>query len=75
MLLGLYHEGGTGLGSNKDEIETAYAHFISTVIKPIQKSMLKIFDSMIQKYGYPELELQIVPNKIFDASTTSTAIE
>ena len=75
LLLGLYHQGGTGLGSNKDEIETAYAHFIATVIKPIQKSMLKTFDKIMYYKGYPEVELYIEPNKIVEASENTIAQE
>jgi hypothetical protein len=75
LLLGLYHQGGTGLGSNKDEIETAYAHFIATVIKPIQKSMLKTFDKIMYYRGYPEVELYIEPNKIYEATENTIAQE
>ena len=75
MLLGLYHEGGTGLGSNKDEIETAYAHFITTVVKPIQKSMLKVFDSIMFYRGYTDVELYIEPNKMIEATENTIAQE
>ena len=75
MLLGLYHEGGTGLGSNKDEIETAYAHFITTVVKPIQKSMLKVFDSIMFYRGYTNVELYIEPNKMIEATENTIAQE
>lgn len=75
LLLGLYHEGGTGLGSNKDEIEVAYAHFTSTVIKPIQKSLLKTFNMLMDYKGYPEVELYIEPNKIVEATENSTEVE
>lgn len=75
MLLGLYHEGGTGLGSNKDEIETAYAHFISTVIKPIQKSMLKVLDTIMYYRGYEDVELYIEPNKMTEAAENTIAHE
>ena len=75
LLLGLYHEGGTGLGSNKDEIETAYAHFLVTVIKPIQKQMLKVFDKVMYEMGRPNVELYIEPNKIFEAEENTIAVE
>jgi len=75
MLLGLYHEGGTGLGRNKDEIETAYAHFITTVVKPIQKSMLKVFDSIMYYRGYETVELYIEPNKMIEATENTIATE
>lgn len=75
LLLGLYHQGGTGLGSNKDEIEVAYAHFISTVIKPIQKSMLKVFDTIMYYRGYTDVELYIEPNKIIESQENTIAQE
>ena len=75
LLLGLYHEGGTGLGSNKDEIETAYAHFLVTVVKPIQKQMLKVFDKVMYEMGRPEVELYIEPNKMFEATENTIAVE
>ena len=75
LLLGLYHDGGTGLGSNKDEIETAYAHFIATVVKPIQKSMLKTLDSLMYYRGYETVELYIEPNKMFEATENTIAQE
>jgi len=75
LLLGLYHEGGTGFSSNKDEIETAYAHFTSTVIKPIQKQMLKVFDKLMYDMGRTDIELYIEPNKIFEANENTIAVE
>jgi hypothetical protein len=75
LLLGLYHEGGSGLGSNKDEIETAYAHFMSTVIKPLQKSMLKTFDIVVYYKGYETVELYIEPNKLIEAAENTIAAE
>lgn len=75
LLLGLYHEGGTGLGSNKDEILVAYEHFTSTVIKPIQKSLLKVFNMLMDYKGYPEAELVIEPNKIVEATENTTEVE
>jgi hypothetical protein len=75
LLLGLYHEGGSGLGSNKDEIETAYAHFMSTVIKPLQKAMLKTFDTLMYYRGYEKVELYIEPNKLIEATENTIAAE
>ena len=74
LLLGLYHQGGSGLGSNKDEIMVAYEHFISTVIKPIQKNLLKVFDNLFSYYGY-DSALYIEPNKLFEASEVTIADE
>jgi hypothetical protein len=75
LLLGLYHEGGNSFGSNKDEIETAYAHFLVTVIKPIQKQMLKVFDKIMYDMGRKDCELYIEPNKMFEATENTEAIE
>jgi hypothetical protein len=75
LLLGLYHEGGSSLGSNKDEIETAYAHFTATVIKPLQKSMLKTFDTLMYYKGYETVELYIEPNKMIEATENTIAAE
>jgi hypothetical protein len=74
LLLGLYHEGGGGLGSNKDEIMVSYQHFISTVVKPIQKSMLRVFDNLFSYYGYTS-KLFIEPNKLFEAEEVTIADE
>ena len=75
MLLGLYNEGGSGLGSNANEIEVAYQHFTSTVIKPIQKSILKVFNMLMDYKGNPEVELFIEPNKIVEATENTIASE
>jgi hypothetical protein len=75
LLLGLYHEGGSSLGSNKDEIETAYAHFTATVIKPLQKSMLKTFDTLMYYKGYETVELYIEPNKMIEATENTISAE
>ena len=64
LLLGLYHEGaGGGFSSNANEIMVSYNHFMATTIKPIQKSMLKIFDNLFGYYGY-DSDLHIMPNNV-----------
>jgi hypothetical protein len=75
LLLGLYHEGGSGFSSNANEIEVSYQHFISTVIKPIQKSLLKTFNMLIGYTGNTGVELYIEPNKLFEANENTTAVE
>jgi hypothetical protein len=75
LLLGLYHEGGTGFSSNSDEIETAYEHFLSTVIKPIQKGILNVFNRLLYDKGIHDKELMIVPNRLVSAVTPTKAIE
>lgn len=78
LLLGLYHQGGSGgFNSNANEIEVAYAHFISTVIKPLQKAILKTFDTLMYYKGYQDVELYIEQNKLVDAANmeVSKAVE
>ena len=74
LLLGLYHEGGGGLGSNKDEILVAYEHFVSTVIKPIQKYLLKSFNMLMDYRSDKDVELIIEPNKIIEANEDTTEV-
>jgi hypothetical protein len=74
LLLGL-HVDGTGFSSNADEIATSYEHFISTVIKPIQKTLLKEFNQIMYYKGYKDIELSIIPNKLFDSKLKTDAIE
>jgi hypothetical protein len=64
LLLGLYN-GGAGFSSNADELMVAYNHFIGTCIKPIQKSMLRIFNNLFLNSGY-QSELYITPSQIID---------
>lgn len=66
MLLGLYHEGAGGLGSNKDEILVAYQHFLNTVLKPDIKALLKPMDTIMRKFGY-DTKLYIQPAQIVEA--------
>lgn len=79
LLLGI-RDTGTGLGNNKDEILVASEHFSTTVIKPIQKNLLKPFDRLMRLYGY-DTELYIEPLRMFNedneqiGETTVDAIE
>ena len=67
LLLGLYHEGaGGGFSSNADELAVSYNHFISTCIRPIQKSMLKVFDKLYGYYGY-DSSLYIQPHNVLES--------
>lgn len=63
LLLGLKVEGGMGLGNNSEEIEVAYTHFLSSVIQPIQRSLIKSFKRVLRPYGY-NIDLDIIPNKM-----------
>lgn len=65
LLLGIKDIGGQGLGNNANEILTASNHFSQTVIKPIQKKMLAVFDKLLYYYGY-ETELYIEPLNLFN---------
>jgi len=72
MLLGLYHEGSGGLGSNKDEIMVAYEHFKNTVLRPDIKAVIKPFDKLMKYSGYTT-KLYVEPLALFD-KTVETAI-
>lgn len=64
LLLGLYHEGGSGLGSNKEEIEVSYESFKNTVLRPDIKALLKPMDKLMKYHGY-NTKLYIEPLKLF----------
>jgi hypothetical protein len=51
LLLGL-RVGSNGLGSNADEINISYKHYIETVIKPMEKSILKAINRIFKLNGY-----------------------
>lgn len=65
LLLGIKDTGGSSLSNNKDEILVASEHFNTTVIKPIQKVLLKAFDRLLYYYGY-DTELYIEPLRLFN---------
>jgi len=54
---------GSGLGSNKDEILIAWAHFYGTVVEPMQKKLVKEFTYLTDKMGFG-MELKIKPATI-----------
>ena len=64
LLLGI-RTGSSGLGNNKDEILIAWEHFEYTVIRPMKKVMLGEYQKILKWKGYPEIELAIIPNKLF----------
>lgn len=77
LLLGI-RDGG-GLGSNRDEILVAFAHFFSTVCEPIQKRMVKQFQTLATLMGY-DMPLQIKQStidfdQIIDGQVQETKIE
>ena len=61
LLLGI-RDGG-GLGSNKDEIQVAYAHFFGTVIEPVQKKMLKDMQFVTTLMGF-QMNLEVEQSTI-----------
>jgi hypothetical protein len=75
LLLGL-RVGSSGLGSNSEEIKVSWQHYLFTVIRPLQKTLLKTFNTLMYYKGYPEIELAILPEAIFteDEIVTETKI-
>jgi hypothetical protein len=70
------YNGGAGFSSNADELAVAYNHFIGTCIRPIQKSMLRVFNNLMLNSGY-DTDLYIVPTTIIEPTaipTTTTSI-
>lgn len=63
LLLGI-RDGGSGLGSNKDEILVSYNHFLNTVIKPIQSQLIDGFEKVLFLRDQKPIKLYIEPNKI-----------
>ena len=64
MLLGI--KSNVGLGSNAEEIETAYRLFLNTVVLPFQQSILAVFDGLLE-FNYGELTLGVVQkNPLFE---------
>lgn len=70
LLMGLYHEGGGGLGSNKDEILVAYQHFLNTVLKPDIKALLKPMDMLVKYFGY-DTKLYIKPAQLIEVENVN----
>ena len=61
----------SGFSNNADEIEVAYAHFLSTVIEPLQKQLVKSLDRIIRGFGM-NVKLEIVPSKLDVRGTVTT---
>lgn len=53
----------SGFSNNADEIKVAYAHFYSTVIKPIQEHLEKTLGYIAKNAGY-NINFNIIPSKI-----------
>jgi len=61
LLLGI--KDASGFSNNADEINTAYNHFMGTVIVPEQKKLVKSFNKMINMTG-KTIKLEIEPAEI-----------
>lgn len=61
LLIGI--RDGSGLGNNAQEIETAYTHFMSSVIQPIQKSINKSLGKITRLMGI-EVAIEVQPAKL-----------
>ncbi len=61
LLIGI-RDGG-GLGNNAQEIETAFTHFMSTVIEPIQKGINKSLGKITNAFGI-DTTIAVIPSKI-----------
>jgi hypothetical protein len=78
LLLGI--KDASGFSNNADEIEVAYAHFMGTVIDPIQEVLTKKFEYILRGFGM-NVKLEIKPNQIIykkeivDQSSSETTIE
>jgi capsid portal protein len=66
LLLGIRDAGGNGLGSNSQEVLMSYNHFINTVVKPDQKTIVKQLDKMMSYVGYPNANLQVEQSPLLD---------
>ena len=61
MLLGI--KDASGFSSNADEIQTAFNHFMGTVIAPDQKKLVKSFNKIINQMGRT-VKLEVIPSNI-----------
>ena len=61
LLLGI--KDASGFSSNADEIQTAFNHFMGTVIIPDQKKLVKSFNKIVNQTG-KTIKLEIEPSKI-----------
>lgn len=57
-----------GLGS-KDELKDAYAHFLSTVVKPLQNRLIREFEKILFLQRKEALSIEIIQNEIFVDNT------
>lgn len=74
LLLGIKDIGGSGLTNNKDEITVAALHFQTTTIAPIQKTMLRLFNRILNYTGY-NLEVKLDPLTLFNTEGEEVGTE
>lgn len=67
---------GAGLGSNSEEIQVAYTHFLSTVIQPIQKSINRSLSKILNLMApdSPSM-IQVIPSKMDFVQTETPQFE
>ena len=61
----------SGFSNNADEIEVAYAHFLSTVIEPLQKQLVTSMEKIVRAFGM-NVKLNIIPAKLDVRGTVNT---
>lgn len=61
LLLGI--KDAAGFSNNADEIQTAYNHFMGTVIVPMQKKLVKSFGKIVNQMG-KTVKLEVIPAEI-----------
>jgi hypothetical protein len=61
LLVGI--KDASGFSNNADEIETAFAHFMATVVKPKQKKILSTFNYILKFHGMT-VNLEVEPQRI-----------
>jgi len=65
LLLGI-REGGSGLGSNSQELLMAYNHFINTVIKPDQDTLLNQINKLFRYMGVENPDIKVEQAALLD---------
>jgi len=65
LLLGI-REGGSGLGSNSQELLMAYNHFINTVIKPDQDTLLTQINKLFRYMGVENPDIKVEQAALLD---------
>ena len=71
LLLGI--KDATGFSSNADEINTAFAHFLGTVIIPDQEKLLKSFGKIVRASGL-NVKLEVEQSNILFMEDTTEAV-